>query len=346
MAVIKKVAIPEGTSSSVKSIISGRKSEKGKVKASVPTVETLEDLYGNSLPNPTMTIDDYVRGLHNQAKSNVEVANAIICARGEQAIENPTDAAFNNCNGHWTEYGYAVYAWNSLAKLNTNSKEAASGNAHQVYVYVKLPNRRDEKSEWTQLLHTNIAEQLNNHKAMLSMQIKSGRSFNLISSNPDAVILKFDSEKEKAILQKISLNLYSPIDKIDHTVVGSLDKIFTSLAKTVTPAANLQSFLSIKNSTRPDRRLQWVQEGTNAKAILQYILNLGLDVFNKDALDKKYYAVLLGKATKGDQAAMDTVYVGSIVTPMLGAMWAVDKLFECPSFAEIEGQIIEIIGNK
>ena len=362
MAVIKKVAIPEGTSSSVKSIISGRKSEKGKVKASVPTVETLEDLYGNSLPNPTMTIDDYVRGLHNQAKSNVEVANAIICARGEQAIENPTDSAFNNCNGRWTELGYAVYVWNALAKLNKQSKEDANGEIHTVYVYVKLPNRTSPEKDWTQLLRHEITSWLADYPGSQSAKVPENsnnrnRYFELISSNPDAVILKYHSVDAKDIMSSANitqLDLYSEISSIDFSAVSALDSLFSVFSGRVLPSTNLQCFLSIKRSTRPDRRYQWVHEGDRVKTLLQLIQiasslpgNSQLDrALKYEDLNGKFFAVSLSKVSDADTEAMNAGLAGCIISPSLSPVWAVDHLFECIKFEDIISQINEMIAFK
>ena len=43
---------------------------------------------------------------------------------------------------------------------------------------------------------------------------------------------------------------------------------------------------------------------------------------------------------------MDTGLAGSIVSPSLAPVWAVDKLFECLSFDKIEEQIKQMIAFK
>lgn len=138
MAKIKKINFPAGVTltSTVRKIINSREDDGAMAKVGVPTAETLGDLYGTVLPNPTMSFDDFIEGLHNQAKANILSANAYLVSRGEKTIATPSGSAFNNCNGKWTEDGYAVYAWNCIAELNRNSRAKANGGlSYGVYIH-------------------------------------------------------------------------------------------------------------------------------------------------------------------------------------------------------------------
>ena len=158
MPSIKKITITTGTSVAVKTIINNRKyNDKKQLTSSVPTTETLAELYGSKLPGTSKSFDSFLKDLHKQAESNVDAANSILRRAGEPTINLPTGASFNNCNGKWTEYGYAAYAWNCLAKINdANRKENDSD--HEVFVYVKLPNRNSDNNEWSQLLIPDITK--------------------------------------------------------------------------------------------------------------------------------------------------------------------------------------------
>ena len=207
-------------------------------------------------------------------------ANIYLASVPEPTISASTDSAFNNCNGKWTEYGFAAYAWNCLAKLNRDARASANSAAYSVYVYVKLPNRNSADNDWTQLLLSNITSVLSAYPARQSSRITDttnsnyGRLFELISSNPDSVILKFDNTDALAIWQAkniTGIDLYTDITKLDVNTTTKLDSLFDAFKGQVLPSKNLQCFLSIKRSTRPDRRYQWVHEGDHIKTILQWI---------------------------------------------------------------------------
>ena len=106
----------------VQTIINTRDQKKTKVTSGIPTTETLADVYGTRLPPSTMAISDFVQSLHQQALQNFNDANVYLTSIGSTNISLPSGSAFNNCNGKWTEYAYAAFAWNSLAKINIANK--------------------------------------------------------------------------------------------------------------------------------------------------------------------------------------------------------------------------------
>lgn len=348
-------------SQSVKNIIKNRKYKDGKVIASVPTLETLTDLYGVSLPIDTMTFDQFIGELQKKAIDNTIAANAYIEMRDGSIVKLPTAQAFNNCNGKWTEVGYAIFAWNALAKMNRAARQCANGGTYDVYIYVKLPNRTSSARGWTQLLDVAITKELAAYPMIMSKEIKVssniGRAFELISSNPDSVILKFGNLEANALWDTTEITDFDPYTNISYIkadVVGSMDSLFDKFKGKVLPSANLQCFLSVKRSLRPDRRYQWIHEGDHVKAILQWIAISSkmhpvapLDAaLSYDDLNGKFFAVSLSKVSKDDHNAMDTGLAGSIVSPSLAPVWAVDKLFECLSFDKIEEQIKQMIAFK
>ena len=58
---------------------------------------------------------------------------------------------------------------------------------------------------------------------------------------------------------------------------------------------------------------------------------------------RKFFAVSLSKISDADKDALNTGLVGSIVSPMLEPVWAVDKLIECRSFTDVATKIKEMI---
>lgn len=367
MGAIKNIVIPEDATlptgaaltDSVKTIINSRNEDGEKITARVPTSETLADLFGDNIPDKTLSFDDFISGLHRKAISNFEDANTYLASIGEKTVDNPSVSALNNCNGKWTESGYAVFVWNALAKKNRESRLCANKGIYSVYVYVKLPNRTSADEDWTQLFVNRIASTLSNYPAAQSKRISAissnyGRRFELISSNPDSVILKFDNFTMNTVWTSMGITLFDPytdITAIDVISASMMDSLFEKFKGKVVPSKNLQCFLSVKRSTRPDRRYQWVHEGNHVKTILQWIQVISstnpmmvLDEnLTYDDLNGKFFAVSLSEISKADIEALNTGLAGSIVSPMLQPQWAVDKLFECKTFGDIEDQIYEMI---
>lgn len=357
MASIKKISVPVGTAASVEAIIKRRYYDKLKLKTRVPTIEVLEEVYGTKLPGASTTITTFLKELHEKTRSDVHAANSILAGAGEPLIELPSGSSFNNCNGRWTEYGYAAYAWNALVELNCANRTQANGSDFDVYIYIKLPNRNSDANDWMHLLKPAISTALSNfpdtHSGRITNSSDSnyGRRFELISSNPDSAIIKLSAAEADKIWKQneiMGLDLYGKIKKLNQATTDCLDRIFEKMKGTVLPSENLQCFLSIKTSTRPDRRYQWVHEGDHIKTILQWIIGYSsISVLDPGLeyphLNGKFFAISLSKVTDKDKEALNTGLAGSIITPSLKPIWAVDKLMECTSFKNVKPQIEEML---
>lgn len=366
MGAITSIVIPEDATlptgaaltDSVKTIINSRNKVGEDITARVPASETLADLYGSSIPPETLSFDEFINSLRRKAISNTEDANAYLASIGKETVLKPSGSALNNCNGKWTEQGYAVYVWNALANKNRASQSSANGGTYSVYVYVKLPNRTSVDKDWTQLLVNGITSTLSSYPAAQSNRIPAtssnhGRRFELISSNPDSVILKFDNLTMDTIWNSTGITSFDPytdITVLDMQTTSMLDSLFEKFRGKVFPSKNLQCFLSVKRSTRPDRRYQWIHEGDHVKTILQWIQVISANPLTAldpdltyDDLNGKFFAVSLSEISEADIEAMNTGLAGSIVSPMLQPQWAVDKLFECKTFGDIANQIDEMI---
>ena len=130
-------------STTIQTIINTRDQKNNNVTSGIPTTETLADVYGTGLPSSTMEISDFVHSLHQQALQNFNDANVYLASIGSSDISLPSGSAFNNCNGKWTEYAYAAFAWNSLAKINTTNKTTAQNGTHSVCLLYTSPSPRD-----------------------------------------------------------------------------------------------------------------------------------------------------------------------------------------------------------
>jgi len=358
MPIIRRQDIPNNTSETVRSILLAAHMDGAhSVKSQIPAIETLAEVYANSIPDSESSFSDFKKALQDKAKNNVETANTILQSRNLPTISAPTGSAFNNCNGKWSEYAYAVYAWNFFAELNSKAREDSDTDDYDSYLYVKLPNSDAGNNDWTHLLVNNITIALEAYPQRQSSKITDqadsnyGRRFELISSNPDAVILKFPHQiAEEKIRDLHALDLYSPIDNMSHDTISNLDALFRCFIESVIPSKNLQCFLSIKTSTRPDRRYQWIHEGDHVKSILQWIqvfssiapTPLDSDL-NYTDLNGKFFAISLSKLSGSDENTMNTGTVGSIVSPMLNPVWAVDKLFECITFSQVGPHLQEML---
>lgn len=332
-------------------LINSREKDRGEVRTAIPRQEMLEDLYKTSLPAKGDSIDSFITTLHDQTLDNIKEANKYLHSiKDPDIMKDPTGQAFNNCYGSWCEYAFAAFAWNKLAEMNRGRKKEAQQNPFSEYIYVKLPNRNSESNDWINLLPSDIMEGLmafpDSKKSNLSDESSQNynRDFLIISSNPDAVIIKLKSDSLPA---NLPLDPLEEINSLNVETLKALDKLFELFEGLVLPSKNLQCFISIKHSTRPDRRYQWVHEADRVKTILEWIVARPYDPDLKyNNLNGKYFAVSLKPCSTSDYSAMNAGYSASITQPLLDPMWAVDKLYECTKFSNIEGRIEEMIKFK
>lgn len=289
--------------------------EKGGEKfAKIPSVEILADTYSTCLPDSDLTFWKINRTLQETTRHLFQTK--------DPAIKKPSTNAFSNCNGRWAEYIFAVYAWNALADIN---RRVAEYN----FVYIKLPMNNSKTNIWTSLLSAPFENELSRFACDSSdprVAAAGHREFLLCSSNPDAIILKYPKDYCRSFL----LSPEAEITSLNLTTLNILDTLFAALRSTVNPYDNLAVLLSVKTSTRPDRRYQFVHEGDNVKAILLYLINRGIDPrLEQGFLQKKYYCFSFSALAEADRKSMETAMTGCLSVPSMPPVWAVDKIFEC-----------------
>lgn len=299
--------------------------------ASVPSVEILEEVYSSSLPKGSSTFTQILEELHQYTRDQF--------SQKSSSLKLPTGNAFSNCNGRWSEYICAAYAWNALAAINS------APNAPFIYIYTKLPNNSSSRNRWVNLLKSVFVEKINEltRDKEDPQVIASGHTaWTLFSSNPDAVILKYPVAQLGGL--HLSCDPRTPITNLTKSVLDNFDSIYNRLKGTVNPHDNLQCFLSVKTSTRPDRRYQFVHEGDNIKSLLIFLVNSRVDTnFTIHDIQRKYFAFSLNKVSIPDTQAMETGSSACIVTPSLPPIWPVDKLYECLTPDAVAAMIRDIL---
>jgi len=217
---------------------------------------------------------------------------------------NITREALSNAHGDWYEWLLAISAWNYFSE---NSKS---------YLAITLPNirRLDVSSLYINELYNQIKD--------LREKIKKATSVNLVTSNPDFVILD---------PKKINLNRsnYGIVTRVDEEVIDRLNSAYLSFVDKC-GFEGIVGYLSSKLSFRPDRRLQIAHEGSLIKALYIHLQTRQWIISPKGL---KYYAAA-AKVKNSDREALKTVATHSITTVHDIPSAAVDEVFKIDSITE------------
>lgn len=96
---------------------------------------------------------------------------------------------------------------------------------------------------------------------------------------------------------------------------------------------------------RPDRRLQFLHEGNSVKSLFQLLKGSRPFASTLD-LNRKFFAVSLGKVSDQSRKAMDAAFIGVIKDAPDVLVWAVDRIYETLSPEAIASQIEEMVTNR
>ena len=306
--------------------------EHGRKKASVPAIAVIGDKYSTSLPDPNTRFTSIINDLQAYSKD--------LFHQKDPSIAEPTGNAFNNCNGQWNEYVYSVFAWNKLADINSTQQEP-----DYCYVYVKLPSNRNDETSWISLLtdeHRSRVDNFAYDETHPEVMAAGHKRYLLSSSNPDAVIVKVKLSE----IGILPFDPRTPFNDISGQTIENLTRVFSSLQGKINPLADIQCFISMKGSMRPDRRLQFLHEGNNVKSILLFLIeayrhNTRNAPYSMDNLKKKFYAVAFDTVSEKDQLSMEAAFIGAIHTDKV--IWAVDRLFEILRPSDVDIQIGQML---
>ena len=298
-----------------------------------PTKEMLEYVSASGILAAAATfkdllviLDDYSRNLF----------------RAQGYSDAPSKDSLKNCHGKWSESIFAVKAWNALATINAKSDGC--------YVYVKLPTRDkneeiNKKKEWLSLLNENCAKAIRNFDLDKSSPIVAKSSHDrltLIASNPDAVILKFSKKDIEGL--ELPIDPCKPISVMDVKTLDLLEEIYSYFYRKVPPSANLVFFISLKPSTRSDRRYQFLEEGNHVKSVLMYLYAMKADRgLTTDFFANRYFAICLSKSTGPDRKVMDSAMSAYVSAPIITPLWSVDKLYDIVFVSDIPTDLDDIL---
>lgn len=296
----------------------------------IPTEEMLEYVYGAGLPKRNTAFRAALNLIDTET-------NNLYVSKG---FKTRDQGALNNCHGRWSEALFALYAWNTIADINSKRKDNTR------YVYIKLPDRKNPASEWTSLLlEPNCINSLNEFVLDNSHPIVKKSDHNqllLIASNPDSIILKFDDNDLNTFGLPISVT--SKFSSFTAADLAMLDSLYIYFKDKVLPSENLVALLSLKASLRGDRRYQFIREGDNAKSILMYLYTMKADKGLSTAFfSNRFYCFTFEAASQDDKNVMDAAMSAYVSSPIIDPVWAVDKLYECLTLSNVTTAIREII---
>ncbi len=303
-------------------------------KATVPSKEIIGCVYEASLPSEETTFVELKRSLQENAK--IFFAQKSIPGT-RRKLSAPTSGSFNNCNGRWLEYIFAVYAWNALAEINQDRADAYP------YIYVKLPNNttadapgQEERISvsWTSVLDETHIARIERKKADLF----EGETSKLEASNPDAVILRLPRNECEGILSP-----YSRIENISLDTQHKIDSLFSACTGKIHMLEQIIAFVSIKASTRSDRRYQFIVEGNSTKGLYATAFGKESDLKVGKLMMNKYFAFSLEPSKPADHEALDgLIMFASLFNEAVGATRAIDALYDCETPSQVTEKIKSI----
>ncbi|PZV08602.1 MAG: restriction endonuclease [Leptolyngbya sp.] len=223
-----------------------------------------------------------------------------------------TQSALNNCHGDWYEWIVACVAWNF--RLTSNKKSMA----------LLLPNisRFDVASLYTPDLYEHIND--------LRQKVLNSAGVQLITSNPDFVVISADSIQ-------LGDTFNTPITEFTEDSIRKLKESYRLFIGKCS-FNDIVAYLSVKSSFRPDRRLQIPHEGSLMKATYIHLQTREW-IINPKGL--KYYAAA-SKVGDADRDALKTVATHSITNVQSLPQAAVDEVFEINSVEQAHLAFSEI----
>lgn len=204
-----------------------------------------------------------------------------------------TDSALSNVHGDWYEY---------LISINFNNYAIANDIE---FIALPLPNIT---SFYIYDLYIN---KLQNYVRDLKKTLQESANVSLITSNPDFVVIRKSVFNKHLRILKYNKKDIDYINALYQDAVGKckLDDI--------------KCFFGVKNTVRPDRRLQFAHEGSLIKAIYAHMQTRDWLI---NPIGIKYYA-LATSFNDADSIALKTVATHSIVTVHDTPRCAVDGIF-------------------
>lgn len=263
-------------------------------KPAIKRAESICICLNNALPSPQKKITKIFKEIDDMVRSKESGVNS---------------GALNNCHGDWFEWLIAITAWNYFV-LNKD-------------VNLLLPLPKANQFEVSKLYN----EKIYGHVEQLKQKLKDHTDAELISSNPDFVIIKRSLATKLISDAKVITEL--TLDSINYT-----QSLYTQFNKEC-GFEDIIGYLSVKTSLRPDRRLQICHEGSLIKSVYDHICHREW-VFNPKRI--KYFAAST-KLADSDIRAFNTVATHSLSDLRGLPQKAVDFAYSVNSMEEIEEMV-------
>ena len=227
-----------------------------------------------------------------------------------------TREALSNVHGDWYEWLLSITAWNNFVTQPSSKLAISLPNVSQ-FVVAKL-----------------YTEELSNLIEDLKQKVLDASSVQLITSNPDYVII--DGTLAREVITDLS-----EISIVDVGSLSFLDNLYRQFIGRCS-FNQIVGYISVKTSLRPDRRLQLAHEGSLMKAIYTH-LQTRQWIINPPGL--KYYGMST-RVGASDREALKTVATHSITTVYSLPQAAVDEVYQVNSVQEAQeafGQILNAL---
>lgn len=221
--------------------------------------------------------------------------------------------ALSNAHGDWYEWLLAISSWNHFTETGNSNLAILLPNAHQFDIS-KL-----------------YVEELTNLIQDLRHKVSETSDVELISSNPDFVIISKELARE-------TLQNNEPITTITVDTLKNLQTLYEHFIDQC-QFNDIQGFIGVKTTLRPDRRLQLPHEGSLMKAIY---VHLQTRQWILEPAGMKYYA-MASKVGQADRDALKTVATHSITTVNSLPQAAVDDVFEVNSLQRADSVFSQIL---
>ncbi|NJL14209.1 MAG: Cfr10I/Bse634I family restriction endonuclease [Microscillaceae bacterium] len=279
------------------------KIEKGKIK--LKSIDSISIILKERLPIPSKSISELFNDVDIQIKLAIE----------ESGVTNTSgvQGALNKIHGDWYELILAISAWNFYLK---------NSDAHLMIQLPKISSF-DVSKLYEEKYYNMIID--------LKGKLKKVSSVNLVTSNPDFVIIKNS-------LARSVITVIEGIDSININHASSLNNLYNSFIS-LCGIEDIIGYASVKLSLRPDRRLQIPHEGSLMKAIYAHLQTRDWEI-NQPGI--KYYAISasIGEA---DREALRTVATHSIAVVSSLPQAAVDGVFDIDSLERADEVFTEIL---
>lgn len=224
-----------------------------------------------------------------------------------------TREALSNVHGDWYEWLLAISAWNFCCENSEANLAILLPNVIQFEVATLYEER----------LYALIAD--------LKTKVSNVANVQLITSNPDFVIIQRSLANE-------FVDEFLPIENITPQALHRLEIIYRHFISNC-DYEQIKGYVSVKNSLRPDRRLQISHEGSLMKALYAHLQTREW-ITNPNGL--KYFAIA-SRINEADRNALKTVATHSLTTVFSLPQAAVDEVFEVNSLIEARAAFSRIL---